>query len=173
VHHNSHPSRQQLRPGPQIQNPLPRNIKSKHPAHNPPDRPRRHNLTSPRDRRRAEREVEGINLFPSDVRLVIKREVRVDVLISAIVQHQNLAEEGEHGHVLGDVADEDAAAAVFPVVGIGLVVQGDQVEEVVEGGGHAEGLEEDEGGGGGELQDYELGGGAEAGVEGANVGLVG
>jgi hypothetical protein len=43
----------------------------------------------------------------------------------------------------------------------------------VEGGGHADGLEEDERGGGGELQDYELGGGAEAGVEGADVGLVG
>jgi hypothetical protein len=34
----------------------------------------------------------------------------------------------------------------------------------VEGGGHAEGLKEDEGGRGGELQDYELRWGAQAGV---------
>jgi hypothetical protein len=43
----------------------------------------------------------------------------------------------------------------------------------MEGGGHADGLEEDEGRRRGELEDYELGGGAEAGVEGANVSLVG
>jgi len=43
----------------------------------------------------------------------------------------------------------------------------------MEGGGHADGLEEDEGRGGGELEDYELGRGAEAGVKGANISLVG
>lgn len=43
----------------------------------------------------------------------------------------------------------------------------------MEGGGHGEGLEEDEGGGGDELEGDKLCGRAEAGVKGADVGLVG
>ena len=43
----------------------------------------------------------------------------------------------------------------------------------MERGGHAEGLEEDEGGGGGELEDYKLRWGAQARIEGADVGLIG
>jgi len=122
MNHNCHPSRQQLRPSPQIQNSLPRNIKPEHETHDPSNRPRGDDLTSPRDRRRPKREIKRIDLLPSDVRLVVKGEIRIDIFVSTVVQYQNLAEEGEHGHVLGHVADEDAAAAVLSIVGVGLVV---------------------------------------------------
>lgn len=53
-----------------------------------------------------------------------------------------------------------------------MSVQRQEFEDGVEGGGDSEGEEEDEEGGGEDLEVDELFGGAETGVEGADVGLV-
>jgi hypothetical protein len=159
MHHDRDPSRQQLGPRAQIQDAFAGDVKLIHIADNAAYDPSGDDLTAPRDRRRPEGKGKVVDLLAiHGVRLVVKGEVRVHVFVGAVVQDEDLAEEGEHGHVFGDVADEDAAAAEFAVVGVGLVIEANDAEERVEGGGHAEGLEDDEGGGREDLEDDELGG---------------
>jgi len=54
-----------------------------------------------------------------------------------------------------------------------LAVEAKEGEDVVEGSGDCEGCEDDEEGGGEDLEVDELFGGAETGVQSADVGLVG
>jgi hypothetical protein len=159
MHHDRDSGRQQFRPRAQIQDAFAGDVKLIHIADNTPHDPSGDDLTAPRDRRRPEGKGKVVDLLAIDgVRLVVEGEVRIHVFVGAVVQDEDLAEEGEHGHVFSDVADEDAAAAEFAVVGVGLVVEADDCKERVEGGGHAEGLENNEGGGGEDLEDNELGG---------------
>lgn len=115
MHHNHPTSRHQLRPPTQILLPLPRNIKPKPPPNTPPNHPPRHNLTCPRNHRRIKCQFKRIHLAR-----IIEREIRVYVFVPAEMEDDDFGEKGEHGDVFGDGADEDVAAAVFEVEGVGL-----------------------------------------------------
>ncbi|KFY74766.1 hypothetical protein V499_05231 [Pseudogymnoascus sp. VKM F-103] len=111
MHHNHRTSRQQLRPPPQIPPPLTRNLLPKQPLHHPPHHPRRHNLTPPRHRRQPQRTIKIVQTLRIPALRAIKREVRVRVSISAIVQDEDLAQEGRHAGVLGEGPDEQGPTA--------------------------------------------------------------
>lgn len=150
MHHNRNPCRQQLRPPPQILHTLPLHLKPEPPRHNPPHNPSRRHLTRPRVATRLKRKSKTIHHLPNfpTTLILIERKIRIDVLVGAIMEDEDLAEEGEHGDVLGEGADEDRAAAELAVFGVGLVAEAEEDEEGVVGAGYGEGLEEDEGGGG-------------------------
>lgn len=168
VNHDRQRRRQQLRPRHQIRRPLLRDIHLESAGQNPPDDPAGHDLARPRDARGPEGEGKRVGIVR-----VVEREVWVEDLIRPVVEDEDLAEESEHGGVLGDAAEEDVAGGECLVRGVVLTVEAEEDEKVVEAGRQGEWGDEDEEGGGEELEDGELGGGAEAGVEGADVGLVG
>lgn len=80
------------------------------------------------------------------------------------MQDAYFAEESKHRDVFGDASDEDIAATVLLVEGIGLVVEVQKMQEGVEVGRHGQWSEDDKEAGGYSLKDYELRGGAEASV---------
>jgi len=173
MHHDRRARRQQLRPPPQIAPPIPRHILPIHLPHDPPHHPRRQDLTHPSHGRQSYRAVEVIQSLaaiarsppdPAAVVLAVEREVRIHVSVAAEVQHEDLAQEGRHGHVLAQRPDEDGAPAELGVGGVGLRVQAQEGEEGVPERRHGEGMEDDEGGGGQELKEHELLGRAETGV---------
>ena len=89
------------------------------------------------------------------------------------MQDDDGSQKGKHGRVLGDEADEDVADADLLVGAVGLAVEVGDGEEPVDRAGHEDGRDDDQGRRGEDLEHDELLRRAQAGVEGADVGLVG
>lgn len=141
MQNNSRARRQQLRPHGQIQLSFQIDVKFEEPPDNDPHAERRGELTRPRHRRGVKGEVEVVGLVG-----VVEGEVRVDVFVHAEVEDEDGAEEGGHGDVLGNKADEDVADAELLVGGVGECADADDGEDAVEDGGHEGGVENDKAG---------------------------
>ena len=98
------------------------------------------------------------------VRLAVESEVGVHVLVWTKVQDDDAPQKGKHGRVFGDEADEDVADADLLVGAVGLAVEVGIGQEPVDGAGHEDGCDDDQGRGGEDLKHHELLWRAEAGV---------
>jgi hypothetical protein len=138
MHHDHHPSRQQLRPHAQILPCFPRNIHLPSKPQDASHDPSSHDLTRPSHHRRIQRQLKVIplptsnrNPYPATIRHIrlfhrspIKSKVRIDVLVRTIVENEDRAEESKHGYGFGQGADIDVAGAEFLIGGERLVVDG-------------------------------------------------
>ena len=113
-------------------------MEMKSPIHNPPHDPTRHNLTSPSNDGSVECQLKRIRIV-----WVRKRKVRVDIFIRAEVQGNYLAQEREHGYILGDATEEERAANELLVFGVFLTIEANQDKEFVDELRHGEWRDDD------------------------------
>lgn len=141
MQNDSRASRQQLRPHRQIQLSFQIDVKFEEPPDDDPHAERGGELASPRHRRGVKSEVEVVGFVG-----VIEGEIRVDVFVHAEVEDEDGAEEGGHGDVLGNEADENVADAELLVGGVGEGADAEDGEDAVEDWGHEGGVENDKAG---------------------------
>lgn len=148
---DSHTRRQQLGPDSQIHLPLEPNVDAKADPDKASNQQASHELATPGDSRCVKGPVEVVRL----PRLV-KGKVGVHVLVGAKVQHEDAAEEGDHGGVLGEEADEDVADLEFLVRSVAQCREAEDGEGLVEEGSHHDGGEDYQACRGEDLEDDEL-----------------
>lgn len=139
MYRNGHTSRQQLRPNRQIHLSLQTNINPEAQSDQASNRQTRHQLTPPRYHGGIKCHVEIIRLV-----LVIKGKIGVDVLVGAKVQYEDGAEEGNHGSVLREEADEDVTDLEFLVSAVAEGCETENGENAVEDRSHLDGGNDDQ-----------------------------
>jgi hypothetical protein len=127
VYHDHHARREQLWPRPQIGSRLARDVHLPSEPQDPTHDPASDELTCPGHHTSVHGEGEAVvvaasNRVCSGIRFASfgvlgEREIGVDILVGAIVQDENGAEEGEHADGFGERADERVPGAEFPVRG--------------------------------------------------------
>lgn len=127
VHHDHHAGGEQLRPRSQVGSRLARDVhlptEPQDPAHNPAS----DELAGPGHHTSVHGKPEAVVVAASDgvsskIRIagfgiLGEGKIGVDVLVSAVVQYEDGAEEGEHANRLGEGADEGVPGTEFLVGG--------------------------------------------------------